>query len=71
MLISKIDVFSVICKQMIQIDPSTRRPTDLPEWWKEQFAPHCVRPSQPLIIPQLPSPSGNFNFDKFLLFSHF
>ena len=40
---------------MILIDPSTRRPTPLPDHWRAHYGPLCVR-QQPLIIPRQAPP---------------
>ena len=49
---------------MILIDPSTRRPTPLPEHWRVHYGPLCVR-QQPLVIQkQCPPDSAISNSDQ-------
>ncbi|KAK7495668.1 hypothetical protein BaRGS_00013115 [Batillaria attramentaria] len=40
---------------MVLIDPATRRPTPIPDDWRQHYAPLCVR-HQPLIVPRQSPP---------------
>ncbi|KAK7092925.1 hypothetical protein V1264_008601 [Littorina saxatilis] len=50
-------VMLTVINQIILIDPTTRRPTQLPDHWREHYGPLCVR-KQPLIVPKQSPPDN-------------
>ena len=49
------EVYASNINQVVSVDKTTRRPTPLPEWWKEKYANYSVN-NKGLVIPLLTPP---------------